>query len=55
MARDNTVLERGLLPDLALRGEGFTTAFHYAPGRAHTLWAVTSATWCAARTAASMW
>lgn len=37
MAGDNTALERGLLPDLALRGEGFTTAFHYAPGRAHTL------------------
>ncbi|MFJ6650030.1 PP2C family protein-serine/threonine phosphatase [Streptomyces sp. NPDC091290] len=37
IARDNAVLERGLLPDLTLRADGFTTAFHYAPGRAHTL------------------
>lgn len=37
VARDNAVLERGLLPDLTLRAGGFTTAFHYAPGRGHTL------------------
>ncbi|KUL72317.1 hypothetical protein ADL34_21125 [Streptomyces sp. NRRL WC-3605] len=37
IARDNAVLERGLLPHLTLRADGFTTAFHYAPGRAHTL------------------
>ncbi|WP_159044490.1 PP2C family protein-serine/threonine phosphatase [Streptomyces sp. NRRL B-24085] len=37
IARDNALLERGLLPDLTLRADGFTTAFHYAPGRAHTL------------------
>ncbi|WP_185806082.1 PP2C family protein-serine/threonine phosphatase [Streptomyces sp. RP5T] len=37
IARDNAVLERGLLPDLTLREDGLTTAFHYAPGRAHTL------------------
>ncbi|MDH6553773.1 hypothetical protein M2160_007873 [Streptomyces sp. SAI-117] len=37
VARDNALLERGLLPDLTLRADGFTTAFHYAPGRAHTL------------------
>ncbi|SNX66474.1 stage II sporulation protein E [Streptomyces sp. TLI_55] len=37
IARDNAVLERGLLPDLTLRADGFTTAFHYAPERAHTL------------------
>lgn len=37
IARDNAQLERGLLPDLTLRADGFTTAFHYAPGRAHTL------------------
>ncbi|GGS28398.1 hypothetical protein GCM10010269_78880 [Streptomyces humidus] len=37
IARDNAVLERGLLPDLTLRGDGLATAFRYAPGRAHTL------------------
>ncbi|MER5597218.1 PP2C family protein-serine/threonine phosphatase [Streptomyces sp. NPDC002265] len=37
IARDNALLERGLLPDLTLQADGFTTVFHYAPGRAHTL------------------
>ncbi|MCL6673994.1 PP2C family protein-serine/threonine phosphatase [Streptomyces panaciradicis] len=37
IARDNALLERGLLPDPTLQADGFTTAFHYAPGRAHTL------------------
>ncbi|MFJ6392614.1 PP2C family protein-serine/threonine phosphatase [Streptomyces sp. NPDC091972] len=37
IARDNALLERGLLPDPTVQADGFTTAFHYAPGRAHTL------------------
>jgi hypothetical protein len=37
IAKDHAVLERGLLPDLALRDDDFTTAFHYAPGRSHAL------------------
>lgn len=37
IARDNTVLEQGLRPRPAPHGDGFATAFHYAPGRSHTL------------------
>jgi serine phosphatase RsbU (regulator of sigma subunit) len=37
IAQDNASLERGLLPDVTLRGDGFTTGLHYAPGRSHAL------------------
>ncbi|MFD5632076.1 PP2C family protein-serine/threonine phosphatase [Streptomyces sp. NPDC127072] len=37
IAQDNASLERGLLPDLALDDEGFTSASHYAPSRSHAL------------------
>ncbi|MFJ4833716.1 PP2C family protein-serine/threonine phosphatase [Streptomyces sp. NPDC088747] len=37
IAQDNASLERGLLPDLALDDEGFTSASYYAPSRSHAL------------------
>ncbi|MBW8801537.1 MAG: serine/threonine-protein phosphatase [Streptomyces sp.] len=37
IAQDSALLERGLLPDVTLRGDGFTTGLHYAPGRSHAL------------------
>lgn len=37
IARDKTVLEQGLRPRPARHGDGFATAFHYAPGSSHTL------------------
>ncbi|MGR6998523.1 SpoIIE family protein phosphatase [Yinghuangia aomiensis] len=37
IARDNAVLEHGLRPRPAPHGDGFATAFHYAPGRSHAL------------------
>lgn len=37
IAQDNALLERGLLPNLALDDEGFTSASHYAPSRSHAL------------------
>ncbi|WP_073934887.1 PP2C family protein-serine/threonine phosphatase [Streptomyces sp. CB02400] len=36
-AWDHASLQRGLLPDLALEGDGFVTASHYAPCRSHSL------------------
>ncbi|ROQ60167.1 stage II sporulation protein E [Streptomyces sp. 840.1] len=36
-AWDSALLERGLLPGLGPRHDGFATAFHYAPCRPHTL------------------
>lgn len=37
IARDSAFLERGLLPDLAVDDERFTSASYYAPCRAHAL------------------
>ena len=37
LVRENASLERGLLHTPALRGDGFTAASCYRPGRAHTL------------------